>query len=77
MAQPLLDIHVTRKTFGATEVLNEVQLHLHSREIVSLLGRVAAARAPCYGSSPGWIATSKALCSARPAKSPLCFKSHG
>jgi sulfonate transport system ATP-binding protein len=38
MAQPLLDIHVTRKTFGATEVLNEVQLHMHSREIVSLLG---------------------------------------
>lgn len=38
MAKPLLEIHVTRKTFGATTVLHEINLELHANEIVSLLG---------------------------------------
>lgn len=37
-AQPLLDIHVARKSFAHTTVLNEVRLTLHPREAVSLLG---------------------------------------
>lgn len=38
MSQALLDIHVERKTFGATLVLNNVRLQLQPRETVSLLG---------------------------------------
>lgn len=38
MAEQLLNIHVRRKSFGQTTVLNDVQLKLHTREVVSLLG---------------------------------------
>jgi sulfonate transport system ATP-binding protein len=36
--QPLLDIHVARKSFADTTVLNDVRLALQPREAVSLLG---------------------------------------
>lgn len=36
--QPLLDIHVARKSFAGSIVLNEVRLALQPREAVSLLG---------------------------------------
>jgi sulfonate transport system ATP-binding protein len=38
MTQALLDIHVERKTFAATTVLNNIHLQLQPRETVSLLG---------------------------------------
>jgi sulfonate transport system ATP-binding protein len=38
MTGHLLDIHVERKTFAATTVLNNVHLQLNARETVSLLG---------------------------------------
>ncbi|WP_397448051.1 ABC transporter ATP-binding protein [Pseudomonas sp. NA-150] len=38
MAEPLLEIHLERKTFGDTTVLQNVHLQLHPREVVSLLG---------------------------------------
>jgi sulfonate transport system ATP-binding protein len=38
MTEPLLNLHVERKAFGASTVLQDVHLHLHPREIVSLLG---------------------------------------
>lgn len=37
-AQPLLDIHVARKSFASTTVLKDVRLVLQPREAVSLLG---------------------------------------
>lgn len=37
-AQPLLDIHVARKSFASTTVLQNVRLALQPREAVSLLG---------------------------------------
>jgi len=36
--QPLLDIHVARKSFASTTVLKDVRLALQPREAVSLLG---------------------------------------
>ncbi|WP_434652181.1 ABC transporter ATP-binding protein [Pseudomonas sp. R3-56] len=38
MTQALLDIHVERKTFAATTVLDNIHLQLQPRETVSLLG---------------------------------------
>ncbi len=38
MTAQLLDIHVERKTFAATTVLDNIQLQLNAREAVSLLG---------------------------------------
>ncbi|MEX0163171.1 ABC transporter ATP-binding protein [Pseudomonas brassicacearum] len=38
MTQALLEIHVERKTFAATTVLNHIHLQLQPRETVSLLG---------------------------------------
>ncbi|MCL6701562.1 ABC transporter ATP-binding protein [Pseudomonas sp. T1.Ur] len=38
MPQALLDIHVARKTFATTTVLNDIHLQLQPRETVSLLG---------------------------------------
>jgi len=38
MSQALLGIHVERKTFAATTVLNNIHLQLQPRETVSLLG---------------------------------------
>ncbi|UVM70251.1 ABC transporter ATP-binding protein [Pseudomonas alvandae] len=38
MPQALLDIHVTRKSFATTTVLNDIRLQLQPRETVSLLG---------------------------------------
>jgi sulfonate transport system ATP-binding protein len=38
MTGHLLDIHVERKSFAATTVLNNVHLQLKAREAVSLLG---------------------------------------
>ncbi|MFL6608749.1 MAG: ABC transporter ATP-binding protein [Pseudomonas sp.] len=38
MPQALLDIHVARKSFATTTVLNDIHLQLQPRETVSLLG---------------------------------------
>jgi len=38
MTEHLLDIHVERKTYAATTVLNDIRMHLQPREAVSLLG---------------------------------------
>jgi len=38
MTEHLLDIHVERKTFASTTVLNNIHLQLQPRETVSLLG---------------------------------------
>ncbi|CAI8932601.1 MULTISPECIES: ABC transporter ATP-binding protein [unclassified Pseudomonas] len=38
MTQAMLEIHVERKTFAATTVLNHIHLQLQPRETVSLLG---------------------------------------
>ncbi|MCW1247525.1 ABC transporter ATP-binding protein [Pseudomonas sp. SAICEU22] len=38
MPQALLDIHVARKSFATTTVLNDIHLQLRPRETVSLLG---------------------------------------
>lgn len=38
MTEPLLNLHVERKVFGASTVLHDVELQLQPREVVSLLG---------------------------------------
>lgn len=60
----LLDLLEIRKAYGDTRVLEGVALSLAPGEVVSLLGPVVAARAPCCGSPPDWTMTSRALSNA-------------
>ncbi len=77
MTQAMLEIHVERKTFAATTVLNHIHLQLQPRETVSLLGPSGCGKSTCCASSPAWKRTLKGNCSATPNNWPLCSRNRG